>query len=69
MSFAFSLSIKPLAIFHKFNLTPFSAHKSKAQVGYCHIAPSVVHPPARPSVNFSHFQILLQSRLMDFDET
>ena len=51
-----------------------------AQVSYCHSAPSVVRCPSvrrrlssvrRPSVvrKLSHFQLLLQNRLMDFDET
>ena len=50
----------------------FSSPELKAQVSYCHSASSVVCPSVvvvRPSVNFSHFQLLLQNRLMDFDET
>ena len=46
----------------------FSSPEPKAQVSYCHRAPSVV----RPSVvvcKLSHFQLLLQNRLMDFDKT
>ena len=31
--------------------------------------PSSVRRRPSSSVNFSHFQLLLQSRLMDFDET
>ena len=48
----------------------FSSPEPKAQVSYCHSAPSVVRPSVvRPSVcKLSHFQ-LLQNRLMDFDET
>ena len=38
----------------------FSSPELKTQVSYCH---------STPSVNFSHFQLLLQNRLMDFDET
>ena len=53
----------------------FSSPEPKAQVSYCHSAPSVVRPSVRPSVvrpsvcKLSHFQLLLQNRLMDFDET
>ena len=57
----------------------FSSPEPKAQVSYCHSAPSVVRPSVvrpsvvvrrRPSVRkLSHFQLLLQNRLMDFDET
>ena len=55
----------------------FSSPEPKAQVSYCHRAPSVVRPSVRrrPSVRpssvrkLSHFQLLLQNRLMDFDET
>ena len=54
----------------------FSSPEPKAQVSYCHSAPSVVRPSSvrpsvvRPSVcKLSHFQLLLQNRLMDFDET
>ena len=45
----------------------FSSPEPKARVSYCHSAPSVV----RPSVvrKLSHFRLLLQNRLMDFDET
>ena len=55
--------------------TLFSSPELKAQVSYCHSAPSVVRPSlvvCRPSVvvrKLSHFQLLLQNRLMDFDET
>ena len=45
----------------------FSSPEPKARVSYCHSAPSVRR--RRPSVNFSHFRLLLQNRLMDFDET
>ena len=44
----------------------FSSPEPKAQVTYCHRAPSVVRPSVvvRPSssVNFSHFRLLLQNR-------
>ena len=47
-----------------------SSPEPKARVSYCHSAPSVVRPSVRPSgVNFSHFRLLLQNRLIDFDET
>ena len=44
----------------------FSSPEPKARVSYCHSAPSVVRPSG---VNFSHFRLLLQNCLMDFDET
>ena len=49
----------------------FSSPEPKAQVRYCHSAPSVVRPSIHPmSVRkLSHFQLLFQNRLMDFDET
>ena len=50
------------------NNVAFSSPEPKAQVSYCHSAPSVVRPSSS-SVYFSHFQLLLQNRLMDFDET
>ena len=43
----------------------FSSPEPKARVSYCQSAPSVI----RPSVNFSHFRLLLQNCWMDFDET
>ena len=48
-----------------------SSPEPKARVSYCHSAPSVVPPSVvvRPSANFSHFQLLLLNRLMDFGET
>ena len=58
--------------------THFSSPEPKAQVSYCHSAPSVVRPSGvrrpssvrRPSVcKLSHFRLLLQNHLMDFDET
>ena len=57
--------------------TVFSSPEPKARVSYCHSAPSVVRSSVRPSsvvvrpcgVNFSHFRLLLQNCLMDFDET
>ena len=51
----------------------FSSPEPKAQVSYCHSAPSVRPSSSvvRPSSvrKLSHFQLLLQNRLMDFDET
>ena len=50
----------------------FSSPEPKAQVSYCHSAPSVVRPSVvRPSsvCKLLNFQLLLQNRLMDFDET
>ena len=44
----------------------FSSPEPKARVSYCHSAPSVVRPSG---VKFSHFRLLLQNRLMNFDET
>ena len=38
----------------------FGSHEPRAQVSYCHSA---------SSVGLSYFQLLLQNRLMDFDET
>ena len=58
---------------HQTGLLIFSSPEPKAQVSYCHSALSVVRPSVhrRPSVRhkLSHFQLLLQNRLMDFDET
>ena len=49
-----------------FNIV-LSSPEPNAQESYCHSALSVV---VRPSVRkISHFQLLLQNRLMDFDET
>ena len=45
-----------------------SSPEPKTQVSYCQSAPSVVRLSVRPSVNFSHFPLLLQNRSMDFDE-
>ena len=55
----------------KRDFSVFSSPEPKARVSYCHSAPSVVRPSSvRPSdVNFSHFWLLLQNRLIDFDET
>ena len=48
----------------------FSSPEPKALVSYCHSALSVVRPSVvRPSVNFSHFRLLLQNHWKDFDET
>ena len=43
----------------------------KARVSYCHSALSIVRPSVhrRPSINFSHLQLLLQNCWMDFVET
>ena len=46
----------------------FSSPEPKAQVSYCHSAPSVVRPSSSVC-KLSHFQLLLQNRLIDFDET
>ena len=57
-------------VLHRHGTTLFSSPEPKARVSYCHSAPSVVRPSVRPSgVNFSHFRLLLQNRLIDFDET
>ena len=54
-------------------LSLFRAQEPKAPVTYCDHALSVVcRPSVRPSVrplNYLHFQLLLQNRLMDFDES
>ena len=57
-------------VFHK-HILIFSSPEPKAQVSYCHRAPSVVCPSSSSVVvrKLSHFQLLLQNRLMDFDET
>ena len=50
----------------------FSSPEPKAQVRYCHSAPSVVRLSGVRSSSVCkllHFQLLLQNRLMDFDET
>ena len=51
----------------------FRAQEPKAPVTYCDHALSVVRRlSVRPSVrplDYLHFQLLLQNRLMDFDET
>ena len=44
-----------------------SSPEPKARVSYCHSAPSVRRRSS--SVNYSHFQLLLKNRLMDFDKT
>ena len=56
---------------HRANL--FSSPEPKAQVSYCHSAPSVVHPSVvRPSSSvrkLSHFRLLLWNRWTEFKET
>ena len=53
----------------------FSSPEPKAQVSYCHSAPSGVRPSVRrpsgvrPSVNFSHFRLLLWNCWTEFNET
>ena len=46
----------------------FRAQEPKAPVTYCDHALSVVRPSVCPLDNL-HFQLILQNRLMDFDET
>ena len=57
-------------------LSFFSSPEPKAQVSYCHSAPSVVRPSVRPSVvrrpsvrKLSHFRLLLWNRWTEFNET
>ena len=51
------------------------AQEPKAPVTYCDHAlsgvrrPSVVRPSVRRPLDYLHFRLLLQNRLMDFDET
>ena len=51
----------------------FSSPEPKAQVSYCHSAPSVVRPSVRPSSSvvrkLSHFRLLLWNRWTEFNET
>ena len=54
----------------------FSSPEPKAQVSYCHSAPSVVRPSVRPSVvrrpsvrKLSHFRLLLWNCYTEFNET
>ena len=54
----------------------FRAQEPKAPVTYCDhalsgVRPSVVRPSSvvRRPLNYLHFRLLLQNRLMDFDET
>ena len=53
----------------------FRAQEPKAPVTYCDHAlsgvrrPSVVRPSVRRPLDYLHFRLLLQNRLMDFDET
>ena len=56
---------KPMTL-SKFSTCAFLAHLS-----HCHSAPSVARPSVRhPSgINFSHFQLLLWNRWMEFNET
>ena len=60
----------------KQTLSLFGAQEPKAPVTYCDHALSGIRLPSvvrRPSVcrplDYLHFQLLLQNRLMDFDET
>ena len=61
-----------------FSVTIFRAQEPKAPVTYCDHALSGVRRPSvvcRPSsvvrrpLDYLHFRLLLQNRLMDFDET
>ena len=53
-----------------FCIQVFRAQEPKAPVTYCDHALSGVRPsPVRRPLNYLHFQLLLQNRLMDFDET
>ena len=48
----------------------FRAQEPKAPVTYCDHALSGVRPSSvRRPLNYLHFRLLLQNRLMDFDET
>ena len=47
----------------------FRAQELKAPVTYCDHALSGVRPSVRRPLDNLHFQLLLQNRLMDFDET
>ena len=55
------------------NFQLFSSPEPKAQVSYCHSAPSVVRPASvrRPSGvrKLSHFRLLLWNRWTEFNET
>ena len=73
--FGFSVGIRASVIELSHVSSFFSSPEPKARVSYCH-RPSVRRPSVRPSsvvrpsgVNFSDFRLLLQNRLMDFDET
>ena len=56
-------------------ITLFRAQEPKAPVTYCDHAlsgvrrPYVVRPSVRRPLDYLHFRLLLQNRLMDFDET
>ena len=47
----------------------FRAQEPKAPVTYCDYALSGVRPSVRRPLDYLHFRLLLQNRLMDFDET
>ena len=57
----------PLA--HELRIRLFRAQETKAPVTYCDHALSGVCPSVRRPLNYLHFRLLLQNRLMDFDET
>ena len=47
----------------------FRAQEPKAPVTYCDHALYGVRPSVRRPLDYLHFRLLLQNRLMDFDET
>ena len=51
------------------DVTVFRAQEPKAPVTYCDHALSGVRPSVRRPLDYLHFRLLLQNRLMDFDET
>ena len=55
--------------FHLYHLSIFSSPEPKAQVSFCHSTPSIVRPSIVIVRKLSHFQLLLQNLLMEFDET
>ena len=50
-------------------LALFRAQEPKAPVTYCDHALSGVRPSVRRPLDYLHFRLLLQNRLMDYDET